>query len=45
MKLARELGYTLSELTARMSFDELLLWGAYLVLEAEETEKQQRRRR
>ena len=45
MRLAKELGYTLSEITSRMSYDELLLWNAYLQIEKEDHEKQQRKQR
>lgn len=45
MTLARELGYTLSEITTKMSYEELLLWNAYLQVEAEEREKRQGKRR
>jgi hypothetical protein len=45
MTLARELGYTLSEITAKMSYEELLLWNAYFEVEAEKAEKKQGKRR
>lgn len=44
MTLARELGYTLAEITEKMSYEELLLWNAYFQVDAEEAEKRQRKR-
>lgn len=45
MTLARELGYTLAEITAKMSYEELLLWNAYFQVEAEDAKKRERKQR
>jgi hypothetical protein len=44
MHLAQKLGYTLMELTSRITEEELQLWLAYFQLEEDETEKASRRR-
>jgi hypothetical protein len=44
IKLARELGYTLSEIFERVTYDELIIWSGFFALEADETERQMRRR-
>lgn len=38
MRVARDLGYTLSELTQRMTREELQLWTLLYQVEAEEQE-------
>ena len=38
MRVARDLGYTLSELTQRMTREELQLWTLLYEVEAEEQE-------
>jgi hypothetical protein len=38
MRLARELGYTLSELTVRLTREELQLWTVLYEVEAKEME-------
>ncbi len=38
MRVARELGYTLSELTSKMSREELQLWCLLFEVEAQEQE-------
>jgi len=43
MRIARELGYTLSELSTRMSRQELQLWALHFEVEYEE-EQQARRK-
>jgi len=39
MRLARDLGYTLSELSERMTFEEVQLWGLMYQAESEEIEE------
>ena len=43
MRLARELGYTLSELSQKMSREELQLW--FLLYETEASEQAEMRRK
>jgi len=38
MRLARELGYTLTELSERVTLEELRLWATLYQVEAEEEE-------
>lgn len=47
MRLARDLGYTLSELNGRMTWEELELWALLYQVETEEQEvaKKKSRRR
>lgn len=48
MRLARDLGYTLSELSERLTYEEIQLWGLMYQVEFEEAkeanEKASRRR-
>jgi hypothetical protein len=44
MHLAQKLGYTLMELTSRITEEELELWLAYFQLEKDENKKASRRR-
>jgi hypothetical protein len=47
MGVAKELGYTLSELLNNMTIEEIMLWSAYFALQNEEHEaamKKARRR-
>jgi hypothetical protein len=48
MRLARDLGYTLTELTDRITYEELQLWGLMYQVEFQESkeasEKAARRR-
>lgn len=47
MRIARELGYTLSELTQKITLEEIDLWAALFQVEFEEQEdsmKKQKRR-
>jgi hypothetical protein len=44
MHLAEKLGYTLMELTSRITEEELQLWLAYFQLEEDESKKASRRR-
>jgi hypothetical protein len=39
MRLARDLGYTLFELSERMTFEELQLWGLMYQVEHQELEE------
>ena len=39
MRLARDLGYTLSELSERMTFEEAQLWGLMYQVEQQEMEE------
>jgi hypothetical protein len=39
MRLARDLGYTLSELSQRITREELRLWAAIYQIEAQEEEE------
>jgi len=39
MRLARDLGYTLSELSERITFEELQLWGLMYQVEHEEANR------
>jgi len=39
MRLARDLGYTLSELSERMTFEEVQLWGLVYQVEQQEIEQ------
>ena len=43
MRLARELGYTLSELTNRLTREELQLWVLLFEVEAKEQEEAMRK--
>jgi|TARA_R100000482_G_scaffold38421_1_gene13133 hypothetical protein len=43
MRVARELGYTLSELTGKMSREELQLWCLLFEVEAQEEEEVHRK--
>jgi len=43
MRVARELGYTLSELTSKMSREELQLWCLLFEVEAEEEQEMRRK--
>jgi hypothetical protein len=45
MHLAQDLGYTLSELTERLTPEELQLWVAFYEIEAELKEEAARRSR
>jgi hypothetical protein len=45
MYLAKELGYTLSELTERLTPDELQLWVAFYEIEAEQQAEAARKAR
>jgi hypothetical protein len=44
MHLAQKLGYTLMELTSRITEEELELWLAYFQLEEDENKKASQRR-
>ena len=44
MRLAQKLGYTLMELTSRITEEELELWLAYFQLEEDERPRTARRR-
>jgi hypothetical protein len=44
MHLAEKLGYTLMELTSRITEEELELWMAYFELEEDQSKKASRRR-
>jgi hypothetical protein len=39
MRLARDLGYTLTELTDRITYEELQLWGLMYQVEFQESEE------
>ena len=43
MRLARELGYTLSELSQRITIEELRLWAALYEVEGKEQEEAMRK--
>ena len=43
MRVARELGYTLSELSSKMSREELQLWCLLFEVEAQEQEQMRRK--
>tara|TARA_R100001163_G_C4903884_1_gene91261 strand:- start:29 stop:172 length:144 start_codon:yes stop_codon:yes gene_type:complete len=43
MRVARELGYTLSELSSKMSREELQLWCLLFEVEAKEQEEVRRK--
>ena len=43
MRIARDLGYTLSELTQRLSREELQLWALLYEVEAKEQEEAMRK--
>lgn len=45
MRIARELGYTLQELMQRMTYEELMLWGALYEIEFQEQESAKRKGR
>ena len=44
MRLCLDLGFTLSELTDRMSYEEIQLWSAFYQLEADSRAENQKRR-
>jgi hypothetical protein len=44
LSLARELGCSLTELTAKVSEEELLLWNTFYQIEQEAADKQRRQR-
>jgi hypothetical protein len=44
LSLARELGCSLAELTAKVSQEELLLWNTFYQIEQETADKQRRQR-
>lgn len=43
MRVARELGYTLSELSSKMTREELQLWCLLFEVEAQEQEEMRRK--
>lgn len=43
MRIARDLGYTLSELGAKMTFEEMQLWAVIYEIEAQEQEDAMRK--
>ena len=43
MRIARDLGYTLSELAAKMTFEEMQLWAIIYEVEAQEQEDAMRK--
>jgi hypothetical protein len=43
MRLARELGYTISEVMERMTYDEIFLWGVLFEIEEDEREEAARK--
>jgi len=45
MRLARELGYTLSEIMERTTYEEIYLWGVLFEIESEEREEAARKAR
>ena len=45
LRLARELGYTLSELSQRITLEELQIWAALFQIEAQEQEDASRKSR
>jgi hypothetical protein len=45
MRLARDLGYTLSELSHRITLEELRLWAALYEVEGKEQEEAMRKAR
>lgn len=45
MRVARELGYTLSELSSKMTREELQLWCLLFEVEAQEEEEMRRKAR
>lgn len=45
MRVARELGYTLSELSSKMSREELQLWCLLFEVEAQEQDEMRRKAR
>ncbi len=45
MRVARELGYTLSELSSKMSREELQLWCLLFEVEAQEEQEMRRKAR
>lgn len=45
MRVARELGYTLSELSSKMNREELQLWCLLFEVEAQEQEEMRRKAR
>lgn len=45
MRLAKDLGLTLSELETKMTIEEVCLWLAFYELDVEEAEKEAKRKR
>lgn len=45
MRLAKDLGMTLSELETKMTIEEVCLWSAFYELDTEEAEKEAKRKR
>jgi hypothetical protein len=45
LSLAKELGCTLSELVAKVTTEELLLWNTFFRIQREEEEKLMKKRR
>lgn len=45
MSLAKELSCSLSELTERVTQEELLLWNTFFQIEREDAEKEAKRRK
>lgn len=45
MRLARELGYTLSEIMKRTTYEEIYLWAVLFEIEHEESEEAARKAR
>ena len=45
LRLARELGYTLSELSQRITLEELQIWAALFEIETQEQDEASRKSR
>lgn len=45
MNVAKELGCTLTQLTANATFEEMVLWDTYFQIKHEDAEKEARRRK
>jgi hypothetical protein len=45
MRLAKDLGLTLTELRSKMTIEEVCLWSVFYELDIEESEKQAKRKR
>lgn len=45
MQIAKELGYTLSELVSKITLEEMLLWNTFFAIEKEEASKLAKRKR